>query len=134
MASQLTAIAGASRFLVGSAVVYSEQMKTAWAGVSPELLERHGAVSAPVAVAMAEGIRVACQATYGLSVTGFAGPGGGTAGDPVGTVYCALSVEGVPTRCERFLLSGDRELIRIFAASHALELLREHLLTSSSSP
>jgi nicotinamide-nucleotide amidase len=134
IASQLTAVPGASGFLMGSAVVYTERMKTAWAGVPTEMLERHGAVSRPVAVALAEGIRASCQTTYGLSVTGVAGPTGGTPEDPVGTVYCALAVDGGPTRCERFSLSGDRELIRLFAASHALELLREHLLTSSSSP
>jgi len=134
IASQLTAVPGASGFLMGSAVVYTERMKTAWAGVPTDMLERHGAVSRPVAVALAEGIRASCQTTYGLSVTGVAGPTGGTPEDPVGTVYCALAVDGGPTRCERFSLSGDRELIRLFAASHALELLREHLLISTSSP
>ncbi|EPX61555.1 Molybdopterin binding protein [Cystobacter fuscus DSM 2262] len=134
IASQLTAVPGASGFLMGSAVVYTERMKTAWAGVPPDMLERHGAVSRPVAVALAEGIRASCQTTYGLSVTGVAGPTGGTPEDPVGTVYCALAVDGGPTRCERFSLSGDRELIRLFAAFHTLELLREHLLTAPSSP
>ena len=134
ISAQLTAVPGASSFLLGGAVVYTEQMKMAWAGVSAELLERHGAVSNPVAMAMAEGIRAACQTTYGLSVTGFAGPTGGTAEDPVGTVYCALAVEGAPTRCERFSIAGDRDLVRLFAASYALELLRERLLTAPSSP
>ena len=133
IASQLASVPGASAFLVGSAVVYTERMKTHWAGVPPEMLERHGAVSRPVAVALAEGIRASCGTTYGLSVTGVAGPSGGTPEHPVGTVYCALAVEGGPTRCERFSLSGDRELVRLFAASHALELLREHLLTSPAS-
>ena len=132
IASQLAAVPGASTFLVGSAVVYTERMKTAWADVSPELLARHGAVSRPVALALAEGIRASCGTTYGLSVTGVAGPTGGTPEEPVGTVYCALAVKGGPTRCERFSLSGDRELVRLFAASHTLELLREHLLTSAA--
>ena len=134
IASQLAAVPGASAFLVGSAVVYTERMKTHWAHVPPELLERHGAVSRPVAVALAEGIRASCGTTYGLSVTGVAGPTGGTPEEPVGSVYCALSVEGGATRCERFLLSGDRELIRVFAASSALELVRAHLLASPPSP
>jgi nicotinamide-nucleotide amidase len=134
IAAQLTAVPGASSFLMGGAVVYTEPLKTAWAGVPVELLERHGAVSSPVAVAMAEGIRAACKTTYGLSVTGFAGPTGGTPEDPVGTVYCALAAEGAPTRCERFSISGDRELVRLFAASYALELLRERLLTAPSAP
>jgi nicotinamide-nucleotide amidase len=132
IASQLTAVPGASGFLVGGAVVYTEQMKMTWAGVSAELLARHGAVSRPVAVALAEGVRSACQSTYALSVTGFAGPSGGTSEEPVGTVYCALAEEGAPTRCERFVIPGDRETVRLFAASHALELLRERLLSESS--
>jgi nicotinamide-nucleotide amidase len=134
IAEQLTAVPGASSFLVGGAVVYTEQMKMAWAGVPAELLARHGAVSRPVAVAMAEGVRAACGASHGLSVTGYAGPTGGTAEDPVGTVYCALAVAGEPTRCERFFLPGDREHVRLFAASHALDLLRERLLTGPSNP
>ncbi|QRK08915.1 CinA family nicotinamide mononucleotide deamidase-related protein [Archangium violaceum] len=132
IAAQLTGVSGASNFLLGGAVVYTEQRKRAWAGVPAELLERHGAVSRPVAVAMAEGIRAACKTTYGLSVTGFAGPTGGTPEDPVGTVYCALAAEGAPTRCERFSIPGDRDLVRLFAASNALELLRERLLTVSA--
>jgi nicotinamide-nucleotide amidase len=83
---------------------------------------------------MAEGIRAVCETTYSLSVTGFAGPTGGTAEDPVGTVYCALAEEGAPTRCERFSIAGDRDMVRLFAASYALELLRERLLTAPSSP
>jgi nicotinamide-nucleotide amidase len=134
IAAQLTGVSGASGFLLGGAVVYTEPMKTAWAGVPAELLARHGAVSKPVAVAMAEGIRAACGTTYGLSVTGFAGPTGGTAEEPVGTVYCALAAEGVPTRCERFSIPGDRDMVRLFAASYALELLRERLLSSPSAP
>ncbi len=134
IAAQLTALSGASGFLLGGAVVYTEPMKMAWAGVPSELLARHGAVSAPVAVALAEGIRAACKTTYGLSVTGFAGPTGGTPEDPVGTVYCALAGEGIPTRCERFSIAGDRDLVRLFAASSALELLRERLLTSPAAP
>ena len=134
IASQLTAVSGASGFFLGGAVVYTEPMKTAWAGVPAELLARHGAVSAPVAVAMAEGIRAACKTTYSLSVTGFAGPTGGTPEDPVGTVYCALAAEGAPTRCERYSIPGDRDMVRLFAASYALELLRERLLTGPSTP
>jgi nicotinamide-nucleotide amidase len=134
IATQLTGVPGASSFLIGGAVVYTEQMKTAWAGVPTELLERHGAVSRPVAVAMAEGIRAASKTTYGVSVTGFAGPTGGTPEEPVGTVYCALAAEGEPTRCERFSIPGDRDMVRLFAAFHALELLRERLLTKPSAP
>ncbi|WP_338869701.1 CinA family nicotinamide mononucleotide deamidase-related protein [Myxococcus stipitatus] len=133
ISQQLTAVAGASANFVGGAVVYTEKMKSAWVGVPPEVLERHSAVSSQTAVAMAEGVRVACGSTYGLSVTGYAGPGGGTPEDPVGTVYCALAGPNLPTRCERMSFSGDRERVRLFAASHTLEMLRQHLLSAPQS-
>ncbi|AKF80060.1 competence damage-inducible protein A [Myxococcus fulvus 124B02] len=133
IAQRLTAVPGSSTVFIGGAVVYSEKMKTAWVGVPTEVLERHTAVSTPTAVAMAEGVRAACGATYGLAVTGYAGPGGGTLEDPVGTVYCALAGPGFATRCERMSFSGDRERVRLFAASHTLEMLRQHLLTAAQS-
>ncbi|QSQ17992.1 CinA family nicotinamide mononucleotide deamidase-related protein [Myxococcus landrumensis] len=133
ISQQLTAVAGASATFLGGAVVYAEKMKSAWVGVPPEVLERHSAVSPQTAVAMAEGVRAACGTTYGLSVTGYAGPGGGTPEDPVGTVYCALAGPNMPTRCERLSFSGDRERVRLFAASHTLEMLRQHLLTAPQS-
>jgi nicotinamide-nucleotide amidase len=134
IAQQLTSVSGASTFFMGGAVSYSERMKMAWAGVSSEVLARHTAVSRETATAMAEGVRAACGTTYGLSVTGYAGPTGGTPEDPVGTVYCALSEEGAPTRCERFSIMGDRERVRLFAATAALELLRHRLLRGASVP
>ncbi|WP_164007402.1 CinA family nicotinamide mononucleotide deamidase-related protein [Pyxidicoccus trucidator] len=134
IAQQLTAVPGASSVFIGGAVVYAEKMKTAWVGVPPEVLERHTAVSRETAVAMAEGVRAACGTTYGLSVTGYAGPGGGTPEDPVGTVYCALAGAGMPTRCDRITLSGDRDRVRLFAASHTLEMLRRHLLAAPTTP
>lgn len=132
IAQQLTAVPGASTFFLGGVVSYAETMKTFWVGVPPAVLARHSAVSRETAVAMAEGVRAACGATYGLSVTGYAGPAGGTPEDPVGTVYCALAAEGEPTRCERLWIVGDRERVRLFAATSALELLRQHLLAGAS--
>ncbi|WP_225410041.1 CinA family nicotinamide mononucleotide deamidase-related protein [Stigmatella hybrida] len=132
IAQQLTEVSGASAFFIGGAVSYSEKMKQAWVGVPAEVLERHTAVSRQTAEAMAEGVRAACGSTYGLSVTGYAGPTGGTAEDPVGTVYCALARQGHPTRCERYALSGDRDRVRLFAASSALELLRQALLSGGT--
>jgi nicotinamide-nucleotide amidase len=134
IAQQLTGVSGASNFFIGGAVSYSEKMKRAWAGVPAETLARHTAVSRETAIAMAEGVRAACGTTYGLSVTGYAGPTGGTPEDPVGTVYCALAAEGHSTRCERFSISGERDRVRLFAASSALELLRRHLLAGASVP
>lgn len=134
IAQQLTAVPGASNFFIGGVVSYSEKMKTAWVGVPSEVLARHAAVSRETAVAMAEGVRAACGTTYGLSVTGYAGPTGGTPEDPVGTVYCALADEGRPTHCERFSIMGDRDRVRLFAATSALELLRQRLLAGPSVP
>jgi nicotinamide-nucleotide amidase len=134
ISQQLTSVAGSSAFFIGGAVSYSEKMKMAWAGVPAEVIARHSAVARETAVAMAEGVRAACGTTYGLSVTGYAGPGGGTPEDPVGTVYCALAAEGSPTRCERLSIAGDRERVRLFAATSALELLRQHLLSHPSAP
>ncbi len=134
IAQQLTAVSGSSAFFIGGAVSYSEKMKMAWVGVPAEVLARHTAVSRETAVAMAEGVRAACGTTYGLSVTGYAGPTGGTPEDPVGTVYCALAAEGRPTHCERFSLMGDRDRVRLFAATSALELLRQRLLARPSVP
>jgi len=132
IAEQLTAVSGASTFFIGGAVSYSENMKRAWAGVPAEVLSRHTAVSRETALAMAEGVRAACETTYGLSVTGYAGPTGGTPEEPVGTVYCALAEKGRPTHCERLSIKGDRDRVRLFAATSALELLRLRLLTGAS--
>ncbi|WP_224365888.1 CinA family nicotinamide mononucleotide deamidase-related protein [Hyalangium versicolor] len=134
IATQLTAVPGSSAFFIGGAVSYSEKVKMAWVGVPPEVLDRHTAVSREAAVAMAEGVRTACGTTYSLSVTGYAGPTGGTPEDPVGTVYCGFAAEGHPTHCERFTFVGDRERVRLFAANSALELLRQHLLSRASVP
>jgi nicotinamide-nucleotide amidase len=132
IAEQLTAVSGASTFFIGGAVSYSENMKRAWAGVPAEVLSRHTAVSRETALAMAEGVRAACETTYGLSVTGYAGPTGGTPEEPVGTIYCALAEKGRPTHCERLSIKGDRDRVRLFAATSALELLRLRLLTGAS--
>jgi nicotinamide-nucleotide amidase len=132
VAQQLTAVPGASTFFIGGVASYAEKMKTAWVGVSPEVLARHTAVSRETAIAMAEGVRAACGTTYGLSVTGYAGPTGGTPEDPVGTVYCALVAEGQLPQCERFSIMGDRDRVRLFAATSALEMLRQRLLAGPS--
>ena len=134
IAQDLTAVPGASRVFVGGAVVYSEKMKSAWVGVAPRILAEHSAVSRQTALAMAEGVRTACGATFGLSVTGYAGPGGGTPEDPVGTVYCALAGPDLEPRCERVSLAGDRDRVRLFSAAHVLEMLRLHLLAAPVSP
>jgi nicotinamide-nucleotide amidase len=91
------------------------------------LLLEHGAVSAPVAEAMAEGIRKRAETDFGLSITGIAGPDGGTEEKPVGTVFIALADE-LKTEHRRLKLPGDRNLVRWRASQAALDLLRRRLL------
>jgi nicotinamide-nucleotide amidase len=127
IAGRLTEIAGSSRSFLGGAVAYSNALKTKYAGVDPVLLDRHGAVSAEVAAAMAEGIRRECGADYGLAVTGIAGPGGGSEEKPVGLVYFAVSdAEGTETLEKRF--TGDRTRVRSLAAQQALDMIRRRLM------
>jgi nicotinamide-nucleotide amidase len=129
----LTAEPGASDYFVGSAVTYADSIKEHWAGVSAELLAQFGAVSQEVALAMAEGIRRETRSTYGVGITGFAGPTGGTPQDPVGTVYCAVAgPEGA--ECQRAMLLGDRSRVREFAAYHALDMLRKRLIALGPDP
>lgn len=127
----LTDPAGASDYFVGGAVSYRESTKALWAHVPADVLERHGAVSEPVARTMATGVRFATRASWGLAVTGFAGPTGGDAATPVGTVFVAVSHAG-DERAERHAFHGDRERVRAFAAHAALDLLRRTMQESTS--
>lgn len=127
IAERLTSIAGSSRSFVGGAVVYSNALKEQMAGVDSDLLSTYGAVSAPVAQALAEGIRRRCGAHFGLGVTGVAGPGGGTEETPVGLVYLAISsARGCEVIEKRF--SGDRYRVRHMAAQQALDMVRRQFL------
>jgi nicotinamide-nucleotide amidase len=124
--SRLTDVAGSSRYVGASIVAYANEAKMLLLGVPETLLAAHGAVSEPVARAMAEGIRSRAIADLGLGVTGIAGPGGGTPEKPVGTVAIALaSKEGTEARTFRFF--GDRELVKFQASQAALDLVRRHL-------
>ncbi len=131
LAERLTAIPNSSRGFVGGVVAYAPEMKTRFCGVSPELLEREGAVSEAVARALAEGIRERTGAAFGMGITGLAGPGGGAPGPdearPVGLVYLAVA-DGNKTGVKEVMLPGDRERIRWWATQHALEMLRRWLL------
>jgi nicotinamide-nucleotide amidase len=129
LAERLTAIPNSSRVFLGGAVTYSDRSKTALADVPAYLIAEHGAVSGPVARALAEGIRRRTGATLGLAITGIAGPVAPTGHDsakPVGLVFIALA-DGEDTQCKQFQLTGDRDRIRLFSTQHALELLRLHL-------
>jgi len=129
--ARLTSIPGASDVYVGGVVAYANAVKTKELGVAPELLERHGAVSAEAAAAMAAGARAALGAQVGLAVTGVAGPGGGTPEKPVGLVHLYAGSDGGEL-AQRLELPGDREAIRTRAAVAALHLLRRLLSQSGT--
>jgi len=131
LAQRLTAIPGSSRYFLGGAVVYSDVLKTTFAGVPAELVASKGPVSSEVARALAEGIRIRTGASLGISITGIAGPGPGAPGPdaekPIGLVYIALA-SAQNTQVKELNLRGDREMIRWWASQHALELIRHHVL------
>jgi nicotinamide-nucleotide amidase len=122
VAHALTEVPGSSAYVRGGIVAYGNEVKTALLGVSPEVLEAHGAVSAQVAVAMAEGARDRLGSDLGVGVTGVAGPDGGTATKPVGLVYVAVAGLGAPV-VRRFLWTGDRSANKRDSAGAAIELL-----------
>lgn len=129
IAEQLTDVSGSSVYYVGGAVAYSNELKTRLLGVDPDLIARHGAVSEPVAQAMARGAVERFGSDHAIAVTGIAGPTGGTAERPVGLVYVAIADRsGAIVR--RLLLGRDtpRDVIRQRAAAAALNMLRERLL------
>ncbi len=125
----LTAEPGASTWLLGGAVSYTERSKQLWAGVKPQTLAAHGAVSSEVAVAMAEGARAALDTDWAVSTTGYAGPTGGDEKNPVGTVFLAVARRGTATTVSRqvFAFPSDRDRVQQFAAWAALESLRRAL-------
>jgi nicotinamide-nucleotide amidase len=131
VAERLTAVPGASRYFEQSVVTYSNAAKTAWLGVPDTLLVEHGAVSDPVARAMAAGVRARTGADVGLGITGIAGPDGGTPEKPVGTVVIAVALpeadsgENPSSRTLHFL--GDREQVRFQSSQAVLDLLRRTL-------
>jgi len=122
----LTNVPGSSAYYMGSVTAYANEAKAHLLGVSWDTLEKYGAVSAETAVEMARGIRLALTADIGISVSGIAGPTGGTPDKPVGTVWIGLSTpkEEYP---RHYLWSGDRLAIKKQAAQAALNLLVEHL-------
>jgi nicotinamide-nucleotide amidase len=123
---RLTEIPGSSDVYVGGVVCYSDQLKTALLGVDPALIKAHGAVSEAVAVAMARGAVERLGAEMTVSVTGVAGPGGGTPAKPVGTVWLGVAAGGqVEARRTQFV--GNRHDIRARAAQAALHLLLRRL-------
>ena len=126
IAKRLTDVPGASAAFLGGVVSYTNAVKAGVLGVPRDLLEQYGAVSEPVARAMAEGVRRLTGSDLAVSVTGLAGPDGDDRGNPVGTVYLGLSLPG-ETLVRRLALGGDRSRIRLLAASSALDMIRRHL-------
>jgi nicotinamide-nucleotide amidase len=127
VAQRITSVPGSSRTFLGGAVVYSDALKTAFAGVAPELIAKHGAVSEEVARALAEGIRQRTGATMGLGITGIAGPTGATESKPVGLVHIAVADAQRTDALER-TFRGDRQRIREWASQQALDLVRKRLM------
>jgi nicotinamide-nucleotide amidase len=127
LAERITSISGSSRYFLGGAVVYSNQLKTELAGVPADMILRHGAVSREVAAALAEGIRYRCESTLGVGITGVAGPSGGTADKPVGLVFHAVASDSGTEVVQRNF-PGDRKRIRRFASTMALDMLRKKLM------
>jgi len=127
IAAKLVNVPGISRWLLEGVVAYSNASKVRTLGVPKDLTRRHGAVSEEVARAMAEGIRRRSGADFALGVTGVAGPEGGTAEKPVGTVWTALA-DAAATPAAREVFTGDRALVRERAANYALNMLRLRLI------
>ena len=124
--AKLTDVPGSSAYLIGSIVCYDNRIKTEFVGVTPTLLQEHGAVSQQTAAAMAQGIRDRFATDIGVGITGIAGPGGGSAEKPVGLVYLAIAgPQGVIVEEEHF--SGQRSAIKTRTVNSSLDLLRRYL-------
>ncbi len=132
MMSRLTDVPGSSAYVVGGAVVYSNELKTALAGVDPALIAAHGAVSEPVAVALADGIKSRTGAAIGVGITGIAGPSGGTPTKPVGTTCMAVVMADGAAHVRTFSLFGNRGMIKFWASQYAMNMVRRMLIAADS--
>jgi len=130
LAHLLTEVPGSSEYFSGGVVCYANEAKVTVAGVPRETLEAHGAVSAQVAVAMAEGVRARLEADVAVAVTGIAGPGGGSEAKPVGLAYVALA-DDAGHEVRRFLWRGDRHENKLASAEAALMLLLDRLASGT---
>jgi nicotinamide-nucleotide amidase len=123
----ITRVPGSSDYFRGGVLCYSNDAKMRLCGVAPETLAAHGAVSAETAEELARGVRSALGSDIGISITGIAGPGGGSAEKPVGLVYVGLA-DGAHSESRHRVMPGDRESVRERSAYLALSWLRRHLL------
>ena len=129
---RITNVPGSSGYFLQGILAYDNAAKTNLLGVSPNIIDRFGAVSPQVARAMAQGIKINAKATYGLSITGIAGPSGGTKVKPVGLVYTALA-QSRDVIVEKNLFLGDRNAIKFQSSQKALDMLRRHLSNENQS-
>ena len=130
IAEKMTSIPGSSDYFLGGVVAYANELKSCFLDVPEDLLREKGAVNREVAEAMAAGIRARTGADIGLSVTGIAGPTGGSEKKPVGTVYIGIAT-GEGTWATHFLFKGDRQQIREITAQTGIDLIRKYLLQMS---
>ncbi|HKR52827.1 MAG TPA: CinA family nicotinamide mononucleotide deamidase-related protein [Chthoniobacterales bacterium] len=128
LANEITNVPGASKVFAAGYVTYSNEEKIRTLDVSRESIEKFGAVSEQVATEMAQGARQRAGATHGIATTGIAGPEGGSAEKPVGTVFVALSSENQPMRYEKFFFPSDRETFKQLVSQRAFDLLRSRFL------
>jgi nicotinamide-nucleotide amidase len=127
--SRLTDVPGSSAYVLAGAIVYSNESKTALIDVPAGLIREHGAVSEPVAVALAEGIRARTGANLGVGITGIAGPSGGTPEKPVGTVAVAVIAPDGAARVRTFSFPGGRAQVKFHATQAALDMVRRIIST-----
>jgi nicotinamide-nucleotide amidase len=133
VAAALTDVAGSSAVFDEGFVTYSNTAKQKTLGVPADVLTRHGAVSAETVAAMADGARRVSGAHVAVSISGIAGPGGGSPEKPVGTVWLGLAVQGHPTQVFHHRFSGDRAAVRAAAVATALTLLQEGVSVCAAS-
>lgn len=128
IAKVITDVAGSSQWFERGFVTYSNEAKQTLVGVTAASLESFGAVSEQVVTEMAEGALKQARAQYAVAVSGIAGPDGGTAEKPVGTVWFGFAAEGANSLAQRKIFAGDREAVRRQATAYALLTLRDHFL------
>jgi PncC family amidohydrolase len=131
MMSRLTDVPGSSAYVAGGVVVYSNELKATLAGVDPALIATHGAVSEPVAAALAEGIKARTGASIGVAITGIAGPSGGTPQKPVGTVCIAAVMHDGAAQVRSFSLFGNRGMIKFWSSQYAMNMVRRMLIAAA---
>jgi len=126
LAGRITDVPGSSDYFLEGVVSYSNNAKKGLLGVPKKLIEQHGAVSEEVAGAMAAGIRKRANSTFGIGITGIAGPGGGSEEKPVGLVYIALA-DDTQSMARKFVFPGDRQFIRTLSVNAALDMIRRRI-------